>query len=165
MWLQIQTIEDPARFQVLPVHHAVLDEDVRMWEAFFGQRYGTAVCVECAIFQNTVFRGVKMPVEKYVARLKQGGHVCVEQVSVGQKQRFSVEVYQGVIRHYGELQHHLIDFAVAIPAHAGELVLDRVEHFKYLAGGILVGEIVAGAVVEQIAKQHEFIGALVFKRG
>ena len=95
-----------------------------------------------------------MPVEKQVAFVKDRGHVCVEKVAVGCKQRAFAEAKKRVIRKDREFKHHLVDFAVAVAAHADDFIFHGVEHGEYFFRGVLVGKVVARAVVKNIAKEQ-----------
>ena len=52
----------------------------------------------------------------------------------------------------------MIDFAVAVAAHAEYAVLERVEHGGDLRGGVVPGQGVARAVVEYVAQQQQAVG-------
>ena len=59
----------------------------------------------------------------------------------------------------GEIEEHLVDFAVAIAAHAHDLIGHGVESRRHAGGIEAGGEAVARAVVEQIAEQEEHVAA------
>ena len=54
-----------------------------------------------------------------------------------------------------EGQHHLVDLRVAVAAHAENLFPPLVQHGQHLLGRVFVRQIVARAVVEQVAQQHD----------
>ena len=63
-FLQVDTIENPARFQIFQVQSIAIDEDIRVRSAFFRQGNGTAVDVDGAVFHFTANGGVEMSVQK-----------------------------------------------------------------------------------------------------
>ena len=92
------------------------------------------------------------------ARGQWGQVVRVEEMAVGGKEGAAVLQHQGgVVRHDGELQHHLVHLGVAVAPHGDDLVLQAVEHGDDLFGGVALGQVVAGAVIEQVAQQQNFV--------
>ena len=73
------------------------------------------------------------------------------------------QIQQGVLRQHREFQHHLVHLRVAVAPHAQELVPAAVEHGRHLLGIILPGQIIAGAVVEDIPQQHQTVRSLLPK--
>ena len=131
----------------------------------FGKGNRAAVGVICAVFKLSAAGRVEMPVKKDVPLLQKRGIFPVEQVSVGKEKGVSVLIPKRIIGKNGKFKHHLVDFTVAISAHAKNFLFDGVEHCKNLFRGIIVGKIVAGTVIEQVAKQDDLIRAFVFKSG
>ena len=70
-----------------------------------------------------------------------------------------------VIGQNREVQHHLVNLRVAVAADAEEPVSPFVEHGQHLFGGIFVRQIVARAVVENVAQQQKPAGPFPVKRG
>ena len=58
-----------------------------------------------------------------------------------------------IICHDGKVQHHLVYLAVAVAAHAEDAVLALVQHRQHLFGGVAFGQVIAGAVVQNITQQ------------
>ena len=58
-----------------------------------------------------------------------------------------------IICHDGKVQHHLVYLAVAVAAHAEDAVPALVQHRQHLFGGVAFGQVVAGAVVQNITQQ------------
>ena len=58
-----------------------------------------------------------------------------------------------IICHDGKVQHHLVYLAVAVAAHAEDAVLALVQHCQHLFGGVAFGQVIAGAVVQNITQQ------------
>ena len=54
----------------------------------------------------------------------------------------------------GERQHHLVDLGVAVAAHAEECFAALVEHGQHPLGSILIRQVVARAVVENVAQKQ-----------
>ena len=66
--------------------------------------------------------------------------------------------YPSVIGHAGEVEHHLIDFRIAVAAHCDDAVRQWVEHLCDLCRRIFIGKRVARPVIQNIAQQHQLVG-------
>ena len=69
-------------------------------------------------------------------------------------------VYQSGIGEDGEAENHLIDLGIAVSADTDQLVRHRVQKVDDLFGGIALGEIVSGAMIEDIAQDQDLLRAL-----
>ena len=64
----------------------------------------------------------------------------------------------GIVREDRELEHHLVDLAVAVAADAEELVRERIEHRDDLLRRVIARQVVARAMVENVPEEEERIG-------
>ena len=104
---------------------------------------------------------VGMAVDEYVARVEIGQIFLVEQMPVSDEHHASFQKQSHVIRHDGRLQHHLVHLSVAIAAHSQHLCFQAVQNGRHFFGIVLPGQVVAGAVVQQVAQQDSLVGRLV----
>ena len=65
-----------------------------------------------------------------------------------------------VVRHAGEVQHHLVDLRLAVAAHADDAVRDSVKHRDDLLRGVVRREVVAGTVVQEVAQKDDAVRLL-----
>ena len=70
-----------------------------------------------------------------------------------------------VIRHHREIQHHLVHLGFAVAPHAAELRLQAVQQRDDLFRGIFAGQVVAGAVIEQVAQKEQTVRPLPLEGG
>ena len=96
-----------------------------------------------------------MAVEQDVSRLQRRQAVRVENMAVGGVDAETVNAQQGVVRHQGKIQHHLVHFRVAVSPDAQDVILPRVQHGNDLLGGIAVGQIVARTVIQNVSQQEK----------
>ena len=68
-----------------------------------------------------------------------------------------------IIGQHGEFQHHLVHLGITVAPHAEQLLLFPVQQGDDLLGGVLSGQVVAGAVVEQVSQKQQAVGLLPFK--
>ena len=88
-------------------------------------------------------------------------HAGAKDVAVRQEQFAAGLVKQGgVVGHDREVEHHLVDLGVAVAAHRDDAVGQGVEQRNHTLGGIVARQVVARAVVEQVAQQHDAVGLL-----
>ena len=73
-------------------------------------------------------------------------------VAVGEEQLASARVLdERVIAHTRKVEHHLVDFRVAVAAHRDGAVGEAVEQRNDLLGSLVRGDVVTRSVVEQVA--------------
>ena len=101
-----------------------------------------------------------VPGKHHGAGLQRGRLDGVIQVAVGQEKAPTVRHDAHAVGHQGKRQHHLIHLGVAVAAHGGDLVRQRVEHGDDLFCIIIVRQGIARAVVQDIAQQQKPVGAL-----
>ena len=97
-----------------------------------------------------------MSVDEHVARREQGRGGGIIMVPVGDEQSPSALKNQHIVGENGKFQYHLIHLGVAVAADAHKMVFGIVEKFDDLFGGVAGGNIISGAVVEQVAQKDEF---------
>ena len=82
--------------------------------------------------------------------------VCQEQLAAGLVEQ------RGVVGHDREVEHHLVDLGVAVAAHRDDAVGQGVEQRNHALGSVVARQVVARAVVEQVAQQHDAVGLFGF---
>ena len=104
-----------------------------------------------------------MAVQQDVSGLKRRQVGCIVFMTVCSKEQMAAHRKQGVCCHDGEVQDHLIDFAVTVAAYTGDLLFVCIELRKHVFGQIFFGQVIAGTVVENVAQQDEPAGIFFFK--
>ncbi len=93
-------------------------------------------------------------------------HTGAKNVTVRQEQFTASLVEQrGVVRHDGEVEDHLVDLGVAVAADGDDAVGQGVEQRNHALGSVVARQVVARAVVEQVAQQNDAVGLLGFDGG
>ena len=69
----------------------------------------------------------------------------------------------GVVRQHREGEYHLVHFGIAVASHAQQLGRKAAQQRNHLFGGVIPGQVVAGAVVEQVSQKQQAVGLLPFK--
>ena len=64
----------------------------------------------------------------------------------------------GRCRHAGEIEHHLVDFRIAIAPNGYDALGNAVKGGEHFFGSIAFGQVVARAVIEQVAEQEHAVG-------
>ena len=100
-----------------------------------------------------------MPVSEHRAQSERRQAVFVPEVAVRAEKRLVARFDDGVVAHHRELEHHLVDFGVAVAAHGDDLVLSGVQQVRDPHGVVEVRYAVARPVVEEVAKQHDAVVA------
>ncbi len=57
-------------------------------------------------------------------------------------------------------QHHAVHVAVAIPAHAYDMLFERIQNFRRFERIVIFGKRIARAVIQQIAEQDQLLRPL-----
>ena len=81
-------------------------------------------------------------------------------VAVGGEKGQAIPLHQGVVRHDGEFQYHLVHFAVTVAPDSDDFVLHGVELLGHRRAVVLLRQMVPGTVVEQVPQQQQFFRAL-----
>ena len=89
--------------------------------------------------------------------------VQVEHMAVGNVDQPLPHRQHGIICQYREIEHHLVYLGVAVAPHAQQLGRKAVQQRDDLLGGVIPGQVVAGAVVEQVSQKEQAVGLLPFK--
>ena len=84
------------------------------------------------------------------------------QMTVGQIEGQPLRFHHGIVCHAGKGQHHLIYFRFAVSANGQNPILPCAQHGDHLLGRVTLWQVVAGAVVKQIAQQNDSVRLLGF---
>ena len=95
----------------------------------------------------------------------QDAHEAIRPVDVamGGVDGEAVQHQQGGVGENGEVENHLVHLGVAVAPHAQQLGRKAVQQRNHLFGGVIPGQVVAGAVVEQVSQKQQAVGLLPFK--
>ena len=147
----------------LPGEGGVFEGHVAAGGAVFGDGDGTGVQIEVALTERLPRRDVRVPVQQDIAGA-QGRQVRgVEDVAVRGIDEAVCSREHAVIGEDREGQHHLVDLRVAVAAHAEDLIPPLVQHGQHLLGRVFVRQIVARAMVEDVAQQEQAVRPLSVK--
>ena len=128
-----------------------------------GDRAGVEIEV---VFAERLPRGhVRVAVQEDIAGAERRQMRSVIDVAVRGVDQAASGQENAVIGKDREGQHHLVDLRVAVAAHAEEAFAPLVEHGQHLLGRVFIRQIVARAVVENVAQQQKPIGPFPVKRG
>ena len=84
------------------------------------------------------------------------------QVAVGEVQDVPVGLDEGVVGHAREVEHHLVNFGIAVAAHGNDALRQAVEQRDRLFRRVAFRQVVARAVVQQVAQQDGAVGRFGF---
>ena len=70
-----------------------------------------------------------------------------------------IEIKQGIIRHAGEIQHHLVHLCLTVAPDAQYAVPQRIEHGYDLLGSIVLWQVVPGSMIKYVAQKYESLCA------
>ena len=124
-----------------------------------GDRAGIDVVV--AVLKLLRRRDVGVAVQQDVPLLERRVIIHIVDVAVGGPDHVAVQPQRGVIGHDGELQHHLVHLAVTVAPDAQQLLAHVVEHLDHPLGRVVPGQVVARAVVEDVAEQQQLADLLL----
>ena len=97
---------------------------------------------------------MRVAVEQDVARMQGRQMVLVKMVAVRGIDEMTRRLEQAVVRKNGEGQHHLVDLGLAVAAHAENVGLPLLQQGDDLLRRIALGQVVARAVIQQIAEEE-----------
>ena len=80
------------------------------------------------------------------------------QMAMAEMQQVPVGPYLGKIAQAGEIEHHLVHFRVAIAPNGYDALGNAVKGGEHFFGRIAFGQVVARAVIEQVAEQEHAVG-------
>ena len=89
--------------------------------------------------------------------------VQVEHMAVGDVDQPLSHRKHSIICQHRKGEYHLVHLGVAVAAHAQQLGRKTVQQRDDLLGGVVPGQVVAGAVVEQASQKEQAVGLLPFK--
>ena len=98
------------------------------------------------------------------AAAQRGQRIGICMVAVGQVHGDAVALQQGVVRHAGEGEHHLVHLGLAVSANGENSVLQAGQHGDHGFRGIVPGQVVSRTVVQQVAQQNDLIGFFSFNQ-
>ena len=99
-------------------------------------------------------------VQQNIPRLQRRQVGRVVPVAVGGVDEPLPRCEHGIVGQNGKFQHHLVHLGIAVAAHAENAVPARIEQGQHLLGGIRRRQVVARAVVQNIAQQKQPVRAL-----
>ena len=149
--------------QFLPPEQALFQRHVAVRAVLLRDAQGAGVQVEVPLAELLPRRNVGVSVQQDVPRHQRRRILGVVTVAVGGVDQLLPHRQDAVVRQYRELQHHLIHLGFAVAPHTAELRLGPVQQRDDLLRRIAAGQVVAGAVVEQISEKQETIRALPLK--
>ena len=78
-------------------------------------------------------------------------------MSICALRRFRVH-HDCVVGHAWEIEHHLVDLAIAIAAHGNDAVGQRVQHGKHLLRRVIARKVVSRTMIEKVAQKNDGVG-------
>ena len=105
---------------------------------------------------------VRVAVEQDVARMQGRQMVLVKMVAVRGIDKMARRLEQAVVRQNGEGQHHLVDLGLAVAAHTENVGLPLLQQGDDLLRRIALGQVVARAVIQQIAEEVKNLSVSFF---
>ena len=81
--------------------------------------------------------------------------VFIIMVAVGREDRVAIQHQDCVVGKAWEIEHHLIDFGLAVAANRPDFVLQGVQHGDDFLRGIVLRKIVSGAMVQDVAEEDD----------
>ncbi len=109
--------------------------------------------------------------EQECASLRQFRHIvdavvqpASENMAVRAEQTHAVSEDERVIAHAGELEHHLVDFRIAIAACGHDGICALIEHGGNAFGVVALGLFVSWSVLQNVAEQNNLVGSLLIGR-
>ena len=139
--------------QFFPQKFSDLQRQVAVGAVFFGEGDRAGVEVEVSLAKRLPGGHVGVAMQQNVAGLQRRQVGSVVHMAVGGVNQPLALGQHRIICHDGKVQHHLVYLAVAVAAHAEDAVLALVQHRQHLFGGVAFGQVVAGAVVQNITQQ------------
>ena len=118
-----------------------------------------------------------VPVQKGGASRKRRHILRPKQVAVRAEQQARLGLWSGlsicahrryrvhhdrVVGHAWEIEHHLVDLAVAIAAHGNDAVGQRVQHGEHLLRCVIAREVVSRTMIEKVTQKNDGVGRFSF---
>ena len=149
---------------VLPGKGPVLQHEVAAHAVLLGDGGGAGVDIE-EIPVGPAGGDVEVAVDEDGPLGHRRRVVLAPQVAVGGVEPQAVDLQQGVVGHHGELEHHLVNLRVAVAPDRHDLVPQGVELLRHRHAVVVLGQGVAGAVVEQVPHEQQLVGLLGLEGG
>lgn len=143
---------------VFPGEGFPVPEKIAVRAIFLGKRCRTGIQVVIILAEGLPDRDVRMTMEQDVARLhgRQGFQVVT--VAMGRIDEAAALGQDGIGRHDGEFQDHLIHVGITVAADAEDGLFDFVEHGKDFLRRVVFGQVVARPVIKDVAEQDQAVG-------
>ena len=143
--------------QVLPGEGIPIPEEIAVRAIFLGKRCRTGIQIIVILAEGLPDRDMGMAIEQDVAGLhgRQGFQVVT--VAMGRIDEAAALGQDGIGRHDGKFQDHLINVGITVAADAEDGVFDFVEHGKDFLRRVVFGQVVARSVIEDIAEQDQAV--------
>ena len=98
--------------------------------------------------------------EQEHAALRQGRKIIrVVVMSMGQIEGFPVQKQLGKLRHAGKRQNHLVNLRLTVAPNRDDVFPVPAQHGDHLLRRVVPGQVVPGAVVQQISQQNQPVRA------
>ena len=98
-----------------------------------------------------------MAAEEDIPRLQRREVIRAVNMAVGGIEPETVHTDQGVVRHEGEVQDHLVHFRIAVAANAQDAVLPGVQGRNHFLRRVAVRQVIARAVIKDISQQKQAV--------
>jgi len=102
-----------------------------------------------------------VPVEEHASGGQGGQRLGILVMAVGQMEQLAVHQQLRIVSQAGEGKHHLIYLGFAVAPNGNDALLQPGQHGNHLLGGVVPGQIVAGAVIQQVAQENHPVGLLL----
>jgi len=119
--------EDDVPVKVFNRECAILVHHIGAWVALLRQCGGAGIKINVSVAEIFAFKHVSMPVQEYFAGAQRGRRGSVVMVSVGCKNRKSVEPQIAVVGENRELENHLVYLGVTVASDCENVILICVE--------------------------------------
>ncbi len=143
---------------ILPGEGIPIPEEIAVRAIVFGERRRAGIQVIVILAEGLPGRDMGMAVEQDVTSLHGRQRCYVVAVSMGRIDEAAALGQDGIGRHDGKFQDHLIDVGITVAADAEDGVFDFVEHGKDFLRRVVFGQVVARSVIEEVAEQDQAVG-------
>lgn len=145
---------------VFPGEGIPFPEEIAVRRVIFRQGCRTGIQIIVILAEGLPDRDMGMAVEQDVAGLhgRQGFQVVT--VAMGRIDEAAALGQDGIGGHDRKFQYHLVDVGITIAADTEDRILDFVEPSKDFFRRVVLGQVVAWPVVEDIAEQDQAVCAL-----
>ena len=102
--------------------------------------------------------------QKHAAGLQRRQMSVIKAMAVGGKYSLALQEEQTVICHDWKVKHHLFHLGFTVAADAEQVLLFLIQHGRRLSGIIILWQIIARAVLEQVSPKQKLLRCLPLKR-